>query len=112
MSSTTTTQELFADEMSAVMMGYPTTKLVFSSARIDTTSAALEKENVLVLTMPTLGVLGLCRQLLEAAMERNNMLLSASSTYERKLPTILREIEQMIAAVGTSSDEPPPAASN
>lgn len=85
--------EIFADELSGMMLGYPVSKLTFSAAKQSGNDGAVEKNNVLTLTLSTHNLLSACKLILNNASDNQDLILSGASTSEEKLLALLQSEE-------------------
>ncbi len=84
--------EIFADELSGMMLGYPVSKLFFSSASQEGAAGEIAKSKVLTLSIPTQSLLSACKLILDHAIENQELIHSAASVSEESILKILSEI--------------------
>jgi hypothetical protein len=85
--------EFYVDELSNIMLGYPTSKLTFSSIREIIKTGEGEKLNVLTIAIPTIMLVNACNFALSQVQANQSALIIAASEASENLSSAIQLIE-------------------
>ncbi|QTR55405.1 hypothetical protein [Thiothrix unzii] len=76
--------ELYADSVKGMMIGYPISKITFSSIQ-NTEDDQVESRKVVTLSMPTHALIKICATFIKSAEDNQGAILSAIKESEEKI---------------------------
>ena len=87
-------QEIFTDGVSEVMLGYPTSKVLFHTVTtLNTINIPEQRQAVFRMTMNTATLLEMCRNILAAAVDNKEQFPLMSQQFNERFIQILDDVE-------------------